>query len=117
MMQNRPVMSKKDTYFADTTIVYYRLHSHSLLKQALSQATGGGLVVVSNFVRGEYLRGFVVGLIDLYATIKEENAVEDGIHVFTSQMGGHPRRLGNALQSVTQWLCGLEDLAEGNTTL
>jgi hypothetical protein len=110
-------MSRADTYFADTTIVYYRLHSHVLLKQAVQEAVGQGKLAVSNFVRGEYIRGFVIGLIDLYSTIKEENAVEPGIQVFVARMGGHPRKLSHALQSIAHWLCGLEEWQDVGKTL
>jgi hypothetical protein len=42
-------------------------------------------------VRGEYVRGYVIGLIELFFILKEERSVEDGIHLFTSKMGGQPR--------------------------
>ena len=51
-----------DTHYADTTVIYYRLHSHSLLQAAVRDAVGKGTLAVSNFVRGEYIRGFVTGL-------------------------------------------------------
>ena len=102
-------MSNAKTYFADTTVVYYLLHGHSLQTAAVRNAARGGTIAVSNFVKGEYIRGYVIGLIDLYSAIKEEQSVEDGIHIFLADMGRHPRKVANALQSTTGWLCGFED--------
>jgi hypothetical protein len=103
-------MSKASkTYFADTTIVYYKLHGHSLLKEAVREAVKSGTLTVSNFVRGEYIRGYITGLIDLYSVIKEEDSVEDGMHLFGAEVGSRPRKLNNAFQSVAGWLCGFED--------
>jgi hypothetical protein len=112
-------MSKSHTYFADTTIVYYRLdHSHSLLKQASREAASGGTTATSNFVRGEFIRGYITGLIELYFAIKEEHSVDDGIALFSSQMGNrHPRKVSNAFRSTTQWLVGIDDANSLSLTL
>lgn len=110
-------MAEAKTYFADTTVVYYRLHGHSLQSEAVRDAVGSDRMVVTNFVRGEYIRGYVAGLIDLYSAIKEEKSVEDGIHVFTSDAGGRPRKIANALNTVARSLMGYEDWRDVHKTL
>jgi hypothetical protein len=104
-------------FFADTTVVYYRLHSHTLSAKATADAIGDRPVFVSNFVRGEYIRGFVCGLIDLYSAIKEEQSVRDGIHLFISEAGRHPRKLANALLAVPVRIQGHEDWEEVDKSL
>jgi hypothetical protein len=110
-------VSSAKKFFADTTVVYYVLHGHSLQKEAVRDAVRDGMIAVSNFVKGEYIRGYVIGLIDLYSAIKEEQSVEDGIHLFLADMGHHPRKVANALQSTTTWLCGFEDWPVVDKTL
>lgn len=107
------------TYFADTTVVYYRLdHGHPRLKLAARNAAAGGQTVLSNFVRGEYIRGFITGLIELFFAIKQEDSVVNGMHWFSSNNGGfHPRRLSNAWGSTSSWLCGFEDWQDVTKTL
>ena len=105
------------TFFADTTVVYYKLHGHSLLKEAVRLAVNKDKLVVSNFVRGEYIRGYITGLIDLYSAIKEENSVGDGIAVFNGGVDTRPRKIANALQSAATWLSGLEDYTDVYKTL
>ena len=114
-----PLTSKAETHFADTTIVYYRFdNSHSLLKRAVRDAVGNGTTVTSLFVRGEFIRGYVVGLIELYYAIKEERSVRDGIAHFSAQMGNrHPRKVANAFTSTLGWLSGLEDATDVAKTL
>ena len=72
-------------------------------------------MVLTRFVRGEYIRGYIAGLIDLYSAIKEERSVEDGIHVFTSLAG--KRSIANALIRVAQSLMGYEDWRDVHKTL
>jgi len=62
---------------------------------------GAHRLAVSNFVRGEYIRGYLTGLIDLYSAIMEEQSVEDGIQVFAADAGNRPRKLANAFTSAT----------------
>src|SRR5437879_3437747 len=108
------LMSKPIGYFADTTIAYYRLHGHPLHKEAVAEFWRHGTVSISNFVRGEYIRGYVIGLIELFSAIKEENSVENGILAFNAEMGTRRqfRMVANALQSTTSWLAGMEDWRE-----
>jgi hypothetical protein len=107
-----------DTHYADTTVVYYKLHGHSLQKQAVKDAVGQGTLAVSNFVRGEYIRGYVTGLIELYFAVKAEQSVQDGIHVFNGEMGTrHPRKVQNALQTAANWIGGLQDSQDVKKTL
>lgn len=114
-----PPTSRQPGYFLDTTIVYYRLHSHSLLRAAVGQAASDGTMKLSVFVRGEYIRGYVIGLIELYFAIKAEESVEDGIQFFNAEMGKsrNLRKIANALQATSGWLCGFEDRREVPKTL
>jgi hypothetical protein len=75
-----------------------------------------GEFTVSNFVRGEYIRGFVSGLLELYFVIKHEGDVQAGFHVFSSEQSIRPRRLVNALNSIPQWLCNHEDWMDADKT-
>jgi hypothetical protein len=110
-------MARSKTFFADTTIVYYRLHGHRLQAQTVRDAIGTDNLQISNFIRGEYIRGFIPGLIDLYSAIKEENSITSGIQVFTSDMGGRPRRLANAFNAFAAALCDFEDWQDVQRTL
>ncbi len=114
---HRMSKAKPKVFFADTTVAYYLLHAHSLLKQAVQDAVKDGVLSTTNFVRGEYLRGYVVGLIDLYSAIDLEDSVRDGIHVFVDDMGHHPRRVGNALRAATDWLVIQEGSSDVQITL
>jgi hypothetical protein len=107
---NHPT-SRPAAYFIDTTVVYYRLHSHSLLREAVRQAVGDRTMKLSVFVRGEYIRGYVIGLIELYFAIKAEASVEDGIQLFNAEMGKsrNLRKVANAFLATCGWLCGFED--------
>ena len=106
-----------ETFFADTTVVYYLLHSHSLLRTATTEAIREKRVVVTRFVRGEYIRGFVAGLIELFTAIREERSVRDGIIVFNAEASRRPRRLANAFQTTTEWLAGHLDWEDVSKTL
>ena len=104
-------------FFCDTTILYFKLHGHSLHQQAVRQFAATGRLVLSNFVRGEYIRGYVVGLIELFFAIKEEASVRDGFAVFDADMGNRPRKLAKAHRSTVDWLCGHEDWEDVDKTL
>jgi hypothetical protein len=75
-------LAPNSPFFCDTSIIYYKLHSHSLQREAVQRIRGSHRLVLSTFVRGEYIKGYIYGLIVLYTTIKAEGDVEDGIHVF-----------------------------------
>jgi len=111
------VARKRPAFFCDTTIVYFKLHGHSLHQQAVREVAATGRLVLSNFVRGEYIRGYVVGLIELFFAIKEEGSVRDGITIFNGEMGNRPRKLANAFQSTVRWLGGHDDSEHVETTL
>jgi hypothetical protein len=106
-----------ETFFADTTVVYYLLHSHSLLRTATTEVVREKRVVVTRFVRGEYIRGFVAGLIELFTAIREERSVRDGIIVFNAEASRRPRRLANAFQTTAEWLAGHLDWEDVSKTL
>ena len=108
---------KRPAFFCDTTIVYFKLHGHSLHKGAVREVSRTRRLVISNFVRGEYIRGYVVGLIQLFSAIEEEHSVRDGITMFNAEMGNRPRKLANALQSTGNWLSGHEDWENVEKTL
>ncbi len=117
MIATRSQMNKTNTFFADTTVVYYRLHSHTLLQEAVKQAVANGDVVLNNFVRGEYIRGYVAGLIELFTVIQAEKSVSDGFHVFNAESSKRPRKLANALQSTTVRFKGFEGSEDIKKTL
>ena len=117
LKKRTPVPRKTAAFFCDTTVLYFKLHGHSLHKAAVRNAAAAGRLVTSNFVRGEYIRGYVVGLIDLFFAIKEENSVPDGISVFSAEMGNRPQKLANAFQSTVRWLCDHEDWKNVERTL
>ena len=77
----------------------------------------GRALVISNFVRGEFIRGYVKGLIELYMAIREEDSVEDGIEWYRELAGRTPRRVADALGLTIQWFNGLEDNSDVETTL
>ena len=105
-------------YYCDTTIVYYRLHGHPLQAQAVAERKKHGRLFVSNFVRGEYIRGYIQSLLELYFAIRAEDDVENGIREFASESAIRPRRLVNAFTSVTHWLSTcFEDSANVESTL
>jgi hypothetical protein len=108
-------MSK--TFFADTTVVYYLLHSHTLLRDRTAEIVNGNKVWVPRFVRGEYIRGYIAGLIELYYAIKEEKTVQDGIHTFNGDASRRPRKLANAFGTTTGWLAGHTDCQIVHKTL
>ncbi len=109
--------TRPDFLFCDTTVIYCKLHGHSLQQQAIRGFARNSRLMLSGFVVGEYIRGYVIGLIELYFAIKAESSVRDGIQVFRSDTGSRPRRLGNAFQSTTDWLCGHADWEDTHRTL
>lgn len=86
----------------------YARHGHSLMKAAVQQAIGDGLLQVSNFIRMEYLRGVVVNLIELYFLIKESDSVSDAL-IDWSQKVNQDRKLKIVLMTLHRWLVGHED--------
>jgi len=111
------VATRSSILFCDTTVIYYKLHGHSLQQQAIRDLARNSRLVLSGFVVGEYIRGYVVGLLELYFAIKAESSVRDGMQVFRSDCGNRPRRLSNAFQSTADWLCGYADWEDIDKTL
>ncbi len=103
--------------FCDTTIVYYRLHGHALLVDAILKAKGAGALVLSNFVRGEYIRGYIYGLTLLHAAVRSENSVHDGVEIFVAENRSKHRRIQNALTQTAEWLGGHDDSHDVETYL
>jgi hypothetical protein len=92
------------TLFADTTVVYYRLFGPPRQQAHVLQLAREHELVLTPFVKGEFIRGYLDGLIALYFTIKEENSVRHGMQVFAADEGLRPRRLANAFTSTVDWL-------------
>lgn len=113
----RPTLPPTSPFFCDTTIVYYRLHSHALVVQAIRDAVGARSTVLSNFVRGEYVRGYIYGMILLYSAIKAEESVQDGIRHFLAESMNRHRRVQNALESTATWMIGHENSGDVDITL
>jgi hypothetical protein len=72
---------------------------------------------LSNFVRGEYIRGYIYGLILLYTAVKEEDSVLDGTHIFLAENMHRHRRIQNAFVQTTQWLLKHESSSNVETYL
>lgn len=100
--------NKKVRVFLETSGVIYHRHGHSLQKSAVDQAIANTSPQVSLFIRMEYLRGFVLNLIELYFLIKESNSVDDAI-IDWAQKIMQERKLKVFLITMTQWLCGHSD--------
>lgn len=100
--------SKRGSFFLETSGVIYELHGHSLMQAAVREAVGEGLVQVSNFIRMEYLRGFILNLIELYFLIKESESVDDAL-IDWSQKVNQERKLKVALLTVSRWMVAHED--------
>lgn len=104
-------MSKKNKprrVFLETSGVIYELHGHSLMQEAVREATAGCRVEVSNFIRMEYLRGVILNLIELYFLIKESDSVSDAL-IDWSQKVAQDRKLKVVLMTVHGWLVDQED--------
>jgi hypothetical protein len=97
-------------------VVYYLLHGPRRQREAARAFRGKGELVVTGFVRGEYVRGFVAGLIDLYFTIRAEADVRNGIHLFCAAQR-QPRRIHNAFISIGGFLTGHDDWEDVEKTL
>lgn len=95
------------SFFLDTPAVYYVLHGHALMKQAVADAVGNGIPQASKFVRMEYLRGVIIAQIDLYCLIKESPSVHDAL-IDWSQGFSH-RRTKVVLMTISRWITGHED--------
>lgn len=115
--RRKPPIKADSPFFCDTTIIYYRLHSHRLLRKAVLDARGSRALMISRFVRGEYIKGFVHGLIVLYTTIQAENDVHDGIQAFLNDNHHRPRRVQNALTAATSWFQGFDESDDVRNTL
>jgi hypothetical protein len=92
------------TLFADTTVVYYRLFGPPRQQAYVRQLTQEQDLGLTLFVKGEFIRGYLEGLLALYFTIKEENSVRGGMQLFAADEGLRPRRLANAFTSTADWL-------------
>jgi len=94
--------------FLETSAVIYELHGHSLMQAAVRNATTDGRVEVSNFIRMEYLRGFVLNLIEFYFLLGESDSVEDAF-IDWSQKINQDRKLKVILMTVHSWLVDQDD--------
>lgn len=113
-----PPLKKRSRYcFCDTTIIYHRLHGHDLSKDAVRRLADGRALVLSNFTRGEYIRGYIAGLILLFFAIRAEKSVDNGIQVFLAENGRRPRRIRNALEHATRGFQGQEASEDIEITL
>jgi hypothetical protein len=100
--------SKRPRYFLDTSAVLYQRHGHSLQRAAVRDAVGDGVVLVSMFIRMEYLRGVILNLIELYFLIKESESVDDAL-IDWSQKIHQDRKLKIVLMTVPRWIVQHED--------
>ncbi len=92
------------TLFVDTTVVYYRLFGPPRQQAYVQQLAREHELGLTLFVKGEFIRGYLEGLIALYCTIREENSVRSGMQLFAADEGLRPRRLSNAFTSTIDWL-------------
>jgi hypothetical protein len=86
------------------------------MKAAVQKAIADGFVEVSTFIRMEYLRGWVVNLIELYFLIKESDTVSDAL-IDWSQKYKQERKLKVFIQTIQGWLLGHEDWQDKPKTL
>jgi hypothetical protein len=98
----------KRRVFLETSGVIYELHGHSLMRAAVSNATSGGRIEVSNFIRMEYLRGVILNLIELYFLIQASDSVTDAL-IDWSQKVRQERKLKIVLMTIGTWLVDQED--------
>lgn len=77
--------SRPRKYCLDTTVVYYLLHGPRRQQEAARAYRAVGDLAIMGCVRGEYIRGFLAGLIDLYFTIRAEADVKNGIYLFCAK--------------------------------
>jgi hypothetical protein len=100
--------NRRARIFLETSGVIYHRHGNSLMRAAVKDAVGDGLLEVSNFIRMEYLRAVVVNLIDLYFLIKESDSVNDAL-IDWSQKVKQERKLKVVLITIPQWIVDQED--------
>jgi hypothetical protein len=70
---------KSARVFVETSAAIFRLHGSALAKDYVRERLQGKRIATSWFVRMEYMRAFVVGLIELYFVIKGEDSVEEAL--------------------------------------
>lgn len=100
----------RKSYHCDTSVIYYWLHAHSLHQDEVSRHRTLGELRVPRFVVGEYIRGYIAGLLELYFSISESQSTGDGVHAFISRQQFRHRRIANALSSACNWLSsGFDD--------
>jgi len=99
---------RKRRIFLETSGVFYQLHGHSLMRQAVAVATRDGRIEVSTFIRMEYLRGVVLNLIELYFLMKGSDSVADALSDW-SQKVWQERKLKVVLMTIPHWLCDQQD--------
>ncbi len=99
---------KRRRIFLETSGVIYHRHGDTRMRAAVLHAVSDGVLEVSNFIRMEYLRGFVVNLIELYFLIRESDSVSDAL-IDWSQKVRQERKLKVLLLTMSGWLLGHED--------
>jgi hypothetical protein len=105
------------TIYCDTTIIYYELLGHDLQKLAIAEYRKGSELVISNFVRGEFIRGFISSLIEVYFCIKDEKSLHDGFAAYCATSSHQPRKIINHVISLSGWLMRQEDQGDLSTSL
>ncbi len=108
--------NRKSRLFVETSGVIYRRHGHSLQQSAVDEAVANGSPQVSLFIRMEYLRGFILNLIELYCLIKESSSVDDAM-IDWAQKVKQERKLKVFLLTMTSWLCGQPDWRDSQKSL
>jgi hypothetical protein len=103
-------MAKKATprFSLETSAVIFQLHGHSLMQAAVTNAIDGGRVEVSWFVRMEYLRGFILNLIEFYFLMEDSECVSDAL-IEWSQKVRQERKLKIVLMTISRWIVDQED--------
>ncbi len=102
--------------FIETSAAIWLLHGHSLQKQAVAKAIHNKNPWSSWFVRREYVSSFIIGLIELYFVIRDEETLDDALIRFSEQAGFRPRKLQLAFRTIHLWLTSQDDFqAKGKT--
>ncbi len=78
------------------------------MQSAVAKVIGNDRVEVSRFVRMEYLRGFILNLIEFYFLIEASDSVSDAIIDWTQKVH-QERKLKVVLLTISGWLVGHED--------
>lgn len=107
----------KDAVFCDTSIIFYKLHSHPLIRAEVLRLQGDKGLLLSNFARGEYVKGYIFGLLVLYTTIRTENHVEQGMQIFRAEHGHQSRRIADAFEATAIFLMGHDNSGDVDATL